>query len=263
MIIEDNDQLLEYIPNVVTTVEGEVELFTKLTPYLNVAENWLNRKVADQVALLSVEGAMDFARAIVATEAFRMAVPSLNVILTQNGFGIVSNQSVAPASKERTDNLISALIEHRDNAIEQLVLLVDGRATRFNSTVFRGFDAQRMQGRTARLFEQFDEQRNAFIRLQTVLAEDALSEEVMRQMVQDAYADESTREPGYNYLYSFVPGILVKQIRGEECGDDIRRVVNYIRTHPEYFPNWESSHAAKHWQDYTYKNDKSRGGFWL
>lgn len=262
-IIQDNDTLMAYIPNVVTSVEGEKDLFTKLIPYLNVAENWLYRKVIKPVAILSVREGMDLARCIVAAEAFRMAIPSLNVILTANGFGIVSNQTTAPASKERTESLIEALIELRDNAIEQLVLMVDGRSTQFAGTVFRGFDAQRMQGRQTHLFQQFDEQRSGIIRLQTALAESALSEEVLKNMVELTYHDETERDPGYDTLFAYVPGIILKQLKGEPCGDDIRKVVNHIRIHPEYFPNWAESHAAKHWQDYTYKNDKKRGGYWL
>ena len=49
------------------------------------------------------------------------AVPSLDLVLTPNGFGIVSNQNVAPASRERVSRLIASLETSRDNAIEQLV----------------------------------------------------------------------------------------------------------------------------------------------
>lgn len=262
-IITNNDQLRAFIPNVVTEVEGEDTLFTKLTPYLTVTEAWLYRKVCKPVAIHTSDEAENLARCIVATEAFRMAVPSLNVILTANGFGIVSNNTVAPASKDRTDSLQATLVELRDRAIEQLVLLVDGQCTQFAGTVFRGYDAQRMQGRTERLFDLFTEQRSAIFRLQASLAEEALSEEVRNNMVEQTYHDETERDPGYDTLFAYVPGILLKQLKGDECGDDIRKVVNHIRTHSEWFPHWAESHAAKHWQDYTYKNDKKRGGFWL
>lgn len=262
-IIPDNETLMAYIPNVVTTVEGESDLFTKLRPYLQVAENWLFRRVIKPVAILSVRDGQEMAQCIVATEAFRMAVPSLNVILTANGFGIVSNNTVAPASKERTESLVETLIELRDNAIEQLVLMVDGRSTQFAGTVFRGYEAQRMQGETVHLFDRFDEQRNAILRLQASLADEALSAEVLQNMVGLTYHDETERDPGYDTLFAYVPHIILKQLKGEPCGDEIRKVVNHIRIHPEYFPNWANSYAAKHWQDYTYKNDKSRGGYWL
>jgi len=261
-IITDNTTLMAYIPNVVTAVEGEQDLFTKLVPHLTVAEAWFFRNVASEDSV-TTDTAMLFARSIVACEAFRNAVPSLNVILTQNGFGIVSNQTTAPASKERTESLVESLIEQRDNAIEQLVFLLNGQNTRFAGTVFCGYEAQRMQGITAHLFDKFTEQRAAVFRLLATLAEEALSEDVLQQMVAAAYTDEADRPAGLKYLYAYVPGIIVRQLKGEGCREDIRRVVDFLRTHPELFPHWLQSHAATHWQDYTYTNDKSKGGYWL
>lgn len=262
-IIKDNDMLLSYIPNVVSAVEGESDLYTKLLPHLALAESWFYRKVCKQIALQSSEDAMSLARTIVATEVFRAAIPSLNVILTANGFGIVSNQTTAPASKERTESLIEALVEQRDNAIEQLAFCLSGKHLQFANTIFQGFEAQRMQGFTSHLFDHLIEQRSAVVRSQTTLAEDVLSEEVLKDMVAATYADETSRSAGVAFLFAYVPGIIIKQLKGEDCKNDICRVVEYLRTHPEFFPQWEQSHAAKHWQDYTYKNDKKSGGFWL
>jgi len=261
-IITDNAVLAAYIPNVVTSCEGESSLFEKLAPMLKVAELWFCRKVCGIPALVN-EDAMHMARSIVACEAFRMAVPSLNVILTANGFGIVSNNTTAPASKERTESLVEALVEQRDNAIEQLVFLLDGTGTQFKHTVFQGFDAQKMQGLTSHLMDKFTEQRSAVFRLQTTLAEEVLSDEVLGQMTSETYYDESERTNGIAHLFQYVPGIIVKQLQGEDCKDDIKRVVNYLRTHPALFPHWADSSAAEHWRDYTYQNDKSKGGYWL
>lgn len=71
-------------------------------------------------------------RAIV-SDAFVHAIPSLDLVLTPNGFGIVSNQNVAPASSERVERLIQSLITNRDLAIDALLRLLlqsaDWRAT--------------------------------------------------------------------------------------------------------------------------------------
>ena len=55
---------------------------------------------------------------IVAFDAFRSAIPHLDIILTPNGFGIVNNSNIAPASKERVERLINSLLDNRDNEIE-------------------------------------------------------------------------------------------------------------------------------------------------
>lgn len=261
-IIQDNATLMAYIPNVVTAVEGEKDLYTKIVPHLTVAEAWFFRNVASEGAV-TTDAAMLFARSIVACEAFKNAVPSLNVILTQNGFGIVSNQTTAPASKERTESLIEALIEQRDNAIEQLVFMLNGEHTRFAGTVFQVFEAQRMQGFTKHLFDKFTEQRSAIFRLQTALCNDVLSSEVLQQLVSDTYTDETSRSEAISYLFALVPDIIIRQLKGEACKEDIRRVVDYLRTHTTAFPHWAGSQAAKNWKDHTYKNDKNSGGYWL
>ena len=261
-LINDNATLVAYIPNVVSAVEGENNLFKKITPQLTTAEAWFFRNIVKESAI-TTDAQKLFACSVVANEAFRMAIPSLNVILTSNGFGIVSNQTTAPASKERTESLIEALIAQRDNAIEQLVFLLNGRNTKFAGTVFSGFEAQRMQGLTSHLYEKFAEQRSEIFRLQSKLAEDVLSDEVLSQMIDATYVDESGRSAGISFLFAYVPGIIIKQLKGEFCKDDIRRVVDYLRTHPDTFLNWADSSAAKHWQDYTFKNDKSYGGYWL
>lgn len=261
-LINDNATLVAYIPNVVSAVEGEDNLFKKITPQLTTAEAWFFRNIVKESAI-TTDAQKLFARSAVASEAFRTAIPSLNVILTPNGFGIVSNQTTAPASKERTESLIEALIAQRDNAIEQLVFMLNGQHTKFFGTVFQVYEAQRMQGETKHLFDKFIEQRSAILRLQTALCNEVLSAEVLQQMVNNTYTDEASRSVAIEYLFSLVPDIIVRQLKGEDCKEDIRRVVDYIRTNPTAFPNWATSQAAKHWEDHTFKNDKKYGGYWL
>lgn len=58
---------------------------------------------------------------IAAYDAFHRAIPHLDVILTPNGFGIVSNSNIAPASKERVERLMASLLEHRSSRIKRIV----------------------------------------------------------------------------------------------------------------------------------------------
>ena len=56
---------------------------------------------------------------IVAFDAIRSSIPHLDIILTSNGFGIVNNSNIAPASKERVERLIASLLSNRDDEIEE------------------------------------------------------------------------------------------------------------------------------------------------
>ena len=115
MLISNDDQLRTYLPNTLTTVEGEQSLYDKMALYVRKAEAWLTRNFVGEVLMdtIAALGETDPLRIlcchIVATDAFRRTIPSLDLILTPNGFGIVSNQNVVPASADRVKRLIDAL----------------------------------------------------------------------------------------------------------------------------------------------------------
>ena len=121
MIIGNDSELRKYIPNVLTTVEGESSLYEKMLPYLEVATDWLCRNViaTEYPAFQRVKGTM--VQKCIVAEAFRLAVPSLDVVLTPNGFGIVSTDRIAPASKERIERLQSRLELYRDELIINII----------------------------------------------------------------------------------------------------------------------------------------------
>ena len=114
MMINDDAQLRQYIPNALVTVSGEQTLYDKLQVELQLSEAWFART-------FGVVESTPTACKVLATDAFLRAVPSLDLVLTPNGFGIVSNNTIAPASRDRVDRLIGSLESNRDFAIEQLL----------------------------------------------------------------------------------------------------------------------------------------------
>ena len=48
---------------------------------------------------------------LVVADALRRAIPSLDIVLTPNGFGVVSTQNLAPASKPRVDLIFRTNIQ--------------------------------------------------------------------------------------------------------------------------------------------------------
>ena len=135
-IITSDEQLRMLIPNVLMTVEGEPTLFEKLAPFLESTEDWAKQnfvpeEIFDEIAgteSLGLNERLKFPlERMVACHAYMTAIPSLDLVLTPNGFGIVSNQNVAPASRERVEHLITSLEAQRDSAIEQLLLRLASR----------------------------------------------------------------------------------------------------------------------------------------
>lgn len=58
---------------------------------------------------------------IISIAAFLASIPELDVVLTDAGFGVVSNQDMAPASKERVAALTGALQKRLDESKDRLV----------------------------------------------------------------------------------------------------------------------------------------------
>lgn len=135
MIISNDFELRRFIPNVMSTVEGEGSLYEKIEPNMGLVEASLSDIFIGPEMLANPrsmpEALRNAASVYVANEAFRMAVPSLDLVLTPNGFGIVNNQNVVPASKERIERLMFSLAQMRDKAVSTMVIAladIDGYA---------------------------------------------------------------------------------------------------------------------------------------
>ena len=146
-IITSDEQLRRYLPNDFATVRGETPFFDRVLPWLRTAERWLfSQFVGDGFAdtflkLDEDEPVRVTAACVVAHEAMMRAVPSLDLVLTPNGFGIVSNQNVAPASRDRVARLITSLEASRDDCIEQLVAYLFRITDWYDSTIRHWFTA--------------------------------------------------------------------------------------------------------------------------
>ena len=67
--------------------------------------------------------------------AYKLAIPHLDLVLTENGFGVVSNQNVAPASAERVNRLRQQVQFALDDTIDELLDLLRGNEQWVNTYV--------------------------------------------------------------------------------------------------------------------------------
>lgn len=138
-LINNDDTLRHYLPNVFATVKGEVSLFDKIKVDIDLAENWVietfvSTKTFNTICGYTADNPIRIITAkLIASEALRRAIPSLDLVLTPNGFGVVSNQNIAPASKERVDRLIASLADYRDECIGNLLPAI-AISVRYNPT---------------------------------------------------------------------------------------------------------------------------------
>ena len=125
-IIIDNETLLALVPNTISTVEGERDLYGKIRNWLMEAEQWVmdtltGEDVLDTIAEPTTTAVWNTTANLIVSRALMSAVPSLDLVLTPNGFGIVSNSNVAPASKERVERLMESLQRRCDAMVARLL----------------------------------------------------------------------------------------------------------------------------------------------
>lgn len=263
MIINDDNTLRQYLPNALVTVEGERTLFDKMRMELRLSESWVRRFLVceEQFALVDSE---DLGK-LIAEDAFIRAIPSLDLVLTPNGFGVVSNNTIAPASKERVERLLANLERARDYTLEDILhtLLaemdwrnsVQGRY--FTQTLFqtpRTLPVSLHKDHALAYFEQ--------VHPQLVLIETELAEKFISQPVYDSLRGD-TDNPSYAHIVSVLRSIEIDLLTGQPLPyKPLVTLVEHIRSHADTFPEWQTSSTAELYKSHYFENQKSAAGYW-
>jgi len=128
MLINTIEDFVECIPTASGT-EWDV-----IKPHLETAQIdlTLNLLGSDLITALTALQVSDISRIVanklLAVTAYHGAIPFVDVVQTANGFAVVSNSNLAPASKERVERLIAWCEEQIDKLTDLLIKLVMGKA---------------------------------------------------------------------------------------------------------------------------------------
>lgn len=282
MLIHSDSELRSFLPNALVTVEGEMSLFEKLSTYLSEAETWLANYVTGAAPLAAItaenEGAnRPLACRIVVCHALIHAIPSLDLVLTPNGFGIVSNQNIAPASRDRVDRLIASIEMQRDDAIILLQKSLFKRVDWQQSEVF-GYWAQtllpnisvchQLQIREHR-FMAYRALLPRIIQIEDELANSFISPELLAYLhtyqFGIGYAGLSPAEQsGRAYVLTHLQAEIVSQLNGNPIRHRyMSDLVNVIRSQPDIFPLWHSSDTARLFNPPIFQNKKEAQGYFF
>lgn len=111
-IITTDEQLRSHLPNIIASVKGETPLIERLALFLDLAEDWVRTTFTSDSTFNTICGYTDAnptkvltARLVVA-DALRRAIPSLDIVLTPNGFG----KSIPPISLRLPSLALTALL---------------------------------------------------------------------------------------------------------------------------------------------------------
>lgn len=274
MIIAGNEELCRFVPNVALTVAGETTLYEKIAPWLEMVEINLIDKVVGSVSLddNAHRKILLLAQFVEANMALAMAAPSLDLVLTPNGFGVINTNNVAPASKERVERLIAKCNETASRSIDSLVSALADVPEWLASTQGNFFYSTTLTYpyQTAKACNiDIAETMSAFSRLvakasviESEYSEKWISDAVMSRL-RAALIDNSANYAAEKNLGLMVRSLVIRELNGEPRDfNALRYLVNQIRT-SSIFPEWAESDTAKAYAVEPYKNDKRKGGYWL
>ena len=266
-----NEELHALIPHVIATVEGEPTLVEKLQSFLEKAEIWAEQNFLSDSLELTPD-ILPYAQKVVAYHAFLTAIPSLDLVLTPTGFGIVNTTTIVPASKERIERLQLSIESLRDSAIEQLLLRLapnpawqqSSPGKYFASTLFPTFHLCRSLNINVHLWQNFQSLHARLIKIESVLAETYFSHEQMQSFRASALAQmrstSEIEELVIRTLQSYELQLLTDIQVHPQCYYDL---VTIIRTHPAEFPAWQSSQVAELYTPKVFENKKNSSAYWL
>ena len=275
-LITTNELLTSLLPNIAVTVKGETPLINKLAPFLNTAEQWASDTFLSSAMLADIctreetDTLRSVTTQVIVYEAFRRALPHLDVVLTPNGFGIVSNANIAPASKERIERLLSSLLINRDAAISQLLTLLckqsswlaTEQAEFFRATMFPVL-------KQSQSLQDYLEKREALIPIEEHIAEQFLSMELLsslRAQVQSSHFSTDKHKHICRVLQAVEVDCLSNATSttiSPRAHQTLTQIVELIRSNPEDFPEWHASTTAQIYTPPVFENKKDAKAFWF
>lgn len=275
-LITNDDTLRQYLPNVFATVKGEVSLFDKVKVDINLAENWVIETFVSTNTFNTICGYAEdnpikiITAKLIATEARSWAIPSLDLVLTPNGFGVVSTQNIAPASKERVNRLIGSLADYRDECIGNILPALGGesqwltssQALFFGETLFPDLAITDQVKGTGSKWERYLALRPKILDIEASLAEEFFSPELMVRLRNEVLRKTHTADLAR--VINAIRGQVVDLLNGGLIRmRDMIDVVNHIRCYPDLFPEWHASETAKLFSPPIFTNLKTNKGYWF
>lgn len=212
---------------------------------------------------------------IISIQAFLASVPEMDLVLTDAGFGVVSNQDVAPASRERVQAMKASLQERLDDEKDRLVeyLLASGKYADWRGTdefarLSRGLIMTLRQFRdvavmNSRTVQTRPETWDDFIRLIPAMNVALLSDvasyvsvdyaEELLEKVRDLEPLLPNEKKALRMIEAAVAAIAMED---RETGREMAiRASAFMNAHPDDFPTFMDSSVAR--ADLTLTHDDS------
>lgn len=276
-LITTDTQLRSHLPNIIASVKGETPFIERIALFLDLAEDWVRTTFTSETTFNTICGYTDsnplkvLTSRLVVADALHRAIPSLDIVLSPNGFAVVNTSNLAPASKPRVDRLIGSMLSHRDDCIAALLpglvgaskWLTSSQADFFGATLFPDLAIVDSVGYVQGCrWDKYLELRPQVIDLEASLAEEWLSPELMSALRSENLRGNLTQQR--SEIVRQVKAQVVGYLRsGSFNSRRLADIVNYIRLNPEFFSEWHQSETAKLFAPPVFRNEKKASGYFF
>lgn len=245
------------------------EIFAKMGDYISQAAASMEALVADGATV--ADALLRQLKRATALRAAYTAVPSLDLVLTPTGFGIVSNQNTAPASRERVDALREELRQEASDVedfAKQSLLAARQlrnpeqhvRSLLWNATLLRQHGVRTADGHT--VYREEYEQMAAPLTAAETYVGNIISPELLAALTAQLYAadePDAVRAIAIEYARRLLSAFLTAgaSAHSPSAKGIARLLLGYLREHADFFPEYTSSptYAAQTYQQYENKKD--------
>ena len=126
MAITFSQEIFEKICSSAT--HSTAEVYDMIAPHLDDTLQSINHVLLGDMAdkLETVPGLEQAVTKLVCLRTYQEQIPQLDLVLTPTGFGVVSNQNLAPASADRVKNLLQQVTNAYEDTYDRCLELLVG-----------------------------------------------------------------------------------------------------------------------------------------
>ena len=239
------------------------ELFNRISDYIAQGEAYAQH-IMGPLWSTSDTYIVTVKNRVICLQAYDLALPHLDIVLTETGFGVVNNQNVAPASADRVNRLRQQVRDSRDDAVDDLLGICRGQsgwaawATTigvFDSLVWNAHEQMPVMGIV-------DAHRTRLVELRPKIS---AAEEILKQRISDALHAElceaimdndatTVQHIVINKALIFIGAHLSGDFR--VAGFHLDKLVEFLDQHLEDFSTYANSSAYEANTFTPYENQK-------
>lgn len=266
MIVNSFDEMRRFLPAVNVKVSPRVIEDSIEVAQDSLCEQILGDDLTEQLSSQSKDDKqlLVLCQRAISLEAFLRVIPRLDLVLTEAGFGVISNEGLAPASKDRIESLTASLRQELDEAKDRIVSFliksskyVDWRGTEVFSQLTDGLfltfadfkEFAVFNPRTAEMYPKtWDEFRRLGASLNVALTADAasyISPEYAEELLEKVRDTEPMVPNERKVLRIIKTAVAAIALGDKETGiNEAIKAAAFMRSCPPDFPTFIASGAA-------------------